>query len=375
MAGACRLVGVNVTTGRRWMREAGGVIPQRMLQELSSRYLGPVDRATIMVGRKQGMSVRDIAAMLGRSPSTVSREVQRNRRPSRPYDARQAQLWAEDRSARPQPTKLSLDEKLHGYVQSKLNMKWSPEQISHLLKMEFPAEERMRVSHETIYQALYVQARGSLKRELEAKLRTGRTLRKPRNHADDDLRGKNRFPGMVMIADRPAEIEDRAVPGHWEGDLIIGSNNGSQIGTLVERTTRYTMLVHLPATREPDVMNEALARSIQTLPQHLMKSLTWDQGVEMGHHQNFTIATDLAVYFCDPHSPWQRGTNENTNGLLRQYFPKGTDLSVHSAEHLAFVAHELNGRPRKTLGWKTPAQALDELLLSFPRTSGVATTT
>lgn len=372
---AGRLVGVNVTTARRWMRQAGGVIPQRMLQELSGRYLGPVDRATIMVGREQGLSVRKIAAMVGRSPSTVSRELHRNRRPSTPYDARQAQLWAENRAARPQPTKLSLDERLHEYVQTKLTKKWSPEQISQVLKLEFPTEERMRVSHETIYQALYVQARGSLKRELEAKLRTGRTLRKPRKHEVADQRGKNRFPGMVMIADRPAEIEDRAVPGHWEGDLIIGRNSRSQIGTLVERTTRYTILIPLPATREPDVMNDALAQAIQTLPQHLRKSLTWDQGVEMGHHQNFTIATDIAVYFCDPHSPWQRGSNENTNGLLRQYFPKGTDLSVHSAEHLTFVAQELNGRPRKTLGWKTPAEALNQLLLSSPEQSGVATTT
>ncbi len=233
----------------------------------------------------------------------------------------------------------------------------------------------MRVSHETIYRSLFIQARGSLKREVEAKLRTGRTLRKPHKRAAADGRGKNRIANMLMISERPADVDDRAVPGHWEGDLIIGEYNGSQIGTLVERATRYVMLVHLPTSRDADVMAAALIETIQTLPSELMKTLTWDQGIEMAGHQNVTVATDADIYFCDPHSPWQRGSNENTNGLLRQYFPKGTDLSVHSKEHLEFVARELNGRPRKTLAWKTPAQAMDELLSNLHEQPGVATTT
>jgi len=230
------------------------------------------------------------------------------------------------------------------------------------------------VSHETIYRSIYVQARGSLKREVEAQLRTGRTLRKPRKQNAGDGRGKHRIPDMLLISERPAEVADRAIPGHWEGDLIIGEDGASQIGTLVERTTRAVMLVHLPGTREADVVAAALTEVIKTLPSELAKTLTWDQGIEMARHPDVTIATDVKIYFCHPHSPWERGSNENTNGLLRQYFPKGTDLSVHTAEHLAFVARELNGRPRKTLGWKTPAEAIDKLLLGQHKT-GVATTT
>ena len=327
-----------------------------------------------MVAREQGLSVRAIGRLIGRSASTVSRELRRNRPFPHRYDARTAQVRADRRLARPQPSKLGSDPRLHEFVQTGLDMKWSPEQISNALRHQFPDEERMRVSHETIYRSLYVQARGSLKRELEAKLRTGRTLRKPRKQRSADGRGQFRISDMVMISERPAEAGDRAVPGHWEGDLIVGKDNGSQIGTLVERSTRYCLLVPLPESREADVVAGALIEAISTLPAELVKSLTWDQGIEMAAHKNVTIATGTKIYFCDPHSPWQRGSNENTNGLLRQYFPKGTDLSIHTRDHLAFVARELNGRPRKTLDWKTPAQALNELL-STSQQPGVATTT
>ena len=378
------IAGVSENSARRWVREAGGVIPRHLLDDLSGRYLDPVDRSVIMVARRDGKSMRAIAAMLGRSPSTVSRELSRNRvrkgmrngvQRWRAYDARSAQLRAETRTARPQPTKLARDAVLHEYVQTRLDWRWSPEQISNTLRVEFPGDERMRVSHETIYRSLFVQARGSLKREVEAKLRTGRTRRKPRKQTGSDGRGQHRIPDMLLISQRPAEVEDRAVPGHWEGDLIIGKDNGSQIGTLVERATRFVMLVHLPDSREANVVAGALTKVIRTLPTELAKSLTWDQGIEMAKHPEVTLATDMDIYFCDPHSPWQRGSNENTNGLLRQYFPKGTDLSAHTVEHLAFVARELNGRPRKTLGWKTPAQAMNELLLGPQEQAGVATTT
>ncbi|WP_374193835.1 IS30 family transposase [Glaciihabitans sp. dw_435] len=358
-------------------------MPSHLLRPLSGRYLGPVERVMIQSNAAVGMSVRASAAVLGRSPSTVSRELLRGRRLNgidaaggqryQPYNAVMAQARAERRGLRPQAGKLSLRPELRRYVQKQLNKKWSPEQISKSLVVEFPSEELMRVSHETIYHSIYLQTRGSLKKELVVKLRTGRTLRKSHRGDDRNSRGVKRIPGMVNIAERPAEVDDRAVPGHWEGDLIVGTVNGSQIGTLVERTTRYCMLVHLPGTRSADVMAEALIATMKTLPAELAKTLTWDQGIEMAKHATVSMATDMEIYFCDPHSPWQRGSNENTNGLLRQYFPKGTDLSVHSKEHLEFVARELNGRPRKTLGWKSPAQAFSELLLGVQQT-GVATT-
>jgi len=245
-------------------------------------------------------------------------------------------------------------------VEEGLERKLSPEQISNRLVLDYPDDESMRVSHETIYQALYFQARGGLKREVQTALRTGRTRRKPQRRPDQRT---HRFVDeMVMISDRPAEIEDRAVPGHWEGDLIMGEGNRSAIGTLVERTTRYTMLLHLPGSHDAETVRDALVATISTLPEHLRGSLTWDQGAEMARHKQFSIAADMAVYFCDPASPWQRGSNENTNGLLRQYFPKGTDLSVYGPEDLEHVAQELNGRPRKTLGWETPAERLRDLL-------------
>jgi IS30 family transposase len=373
---AADAAGLTLTSAYVWLRQSGGVIPEHLVQPLSGRYLGPIDRAAIMVADRQGQSVRAIAAMLGRAPSTISRELRRNRRHWMPrYHAGQAQLWAESRALRPQSTKMASNPVLREFVQTRLDWKWSPEQISNQLKLDFPAEEVMRVSPETIYRSIFVQARGSLKREVEVKLRTGRVIRKSRKQVAGDARRKPHIRGMVMISERPAEVEDRAVPGHWEGDLIVGSRNQSQIGTLVERSTRYCMLVHLPGSREADVVADALTSTIKTLPGELMKSLTWDQGGEMANHQTVTLATDTAIYFCDPRSPWQRGTNENTNGLLRQYFPKGTDLSQHTPEHLAFVARELNGRPRKTLGWKSPAQAFEELLLATQQQTGVATTT
>jgi IS30 family transposase len=244
-------------------------------------------------------------------------------------------------------------------VQAKLEEKWSPEQVSAWLKAEFAGDPEMQVSHETIYQAIYVQGRGALRRELAASLRTGRALRRPRRR-EGERRGK--IPGMVMISERPAEAADRAVPGHWEGDLIAGAGNKSAIGTLVERSTRFVMLLHLPHGHGPGQVAEAMTEAMTGLPATLRRTLTWDQGKEMSGHARIAIDTDLDIYFCDPHSPWQRGSNENTNGLLRQYFPKGTDLSVHSKQDLQAVADELNGRPRKTLGWKTPAEAMTGFL-------------
>jgi IS30 family transposase len=269
-----------------------------------------------------------------------------------------AQARAEERARRPKAAKLAGNDELRGWVQAKLLKRWSPEQISAVLKAEFPGRAEMRVSHETIYQSLYVQGRGALRRELAASLRTGRALRKPRRKTGE-RRGK--IPGMVMISERPAEVADRAVPGHWEGDLIIGTKS-SAIGTLVERSTRFVLLLYLPAGHGADAVAAAMTTAMGTLPAQLRRSLTWDQGTEMASHPQVSMATGMDIYFCDPHSPWQRGSNENTNGLLRQYFPKSTNLAVHDREHLEAVAAELNARPRKTLGWKTPARALEEVL-------------
>ena len=376
------------------------------------------------MGASRGL--RHIACRLERAPSTISREVRRNaatRSGGLDYRATTAQ-WHADRSAkRPKPAKLATNEALRRYVQDRLAGRisapdgtviegprvvwngrrhgprqhrrwaraWSPEQIAHRLRIDYPGDgpedQAMRISHEAIYQALYVQGRGALRRELTACLRTGRALRVPR--ARSRRRGKSFVTPEIMISERSAEAADRAVPGHWEGDLIIGLGR-SAIGTLVERTTRFTMLLHLPrmeghgtvprvkngpalAGHGAEAVRDAIARTITTLPAQLRRSLTWDQGAEMARHADLRIATGLPVYFCEPHSPWQRGTNENTNGLLRQYFPKGTDLSVHSPDVLAVVADALNTRPRKTLGWRTPAEALDQCLQAS-QTERVATT-
>jgi IS30 family transposase len=327
--------------------------------ELHPRFLTLAEREKIADLLQQEASLREIGRQLGRPASTIKRELD-NRSAGgryRPYAAQRS--WAKDR-ARPKGSKLAAAGRLREYVAAKLTVHWSPEQICHALIKEFPEDESMRVSAETIYQAIYVQARGGLRREIAAALRTGRTRRKPQRQPDQ--RASRFTDPMVMISDRPAEVEDRAVPGHWEGDLIVGTGSQSAIVTLVERTTRYVLLGHLPAGHTAEEVRDVLVPLIGTLPEHLRGSLTWDQGSEMAAHKQFTIATDVPVYFCDPHSPWQRGSNENTNGLLRQYFPKGTDLSVYGPEDLEHVAQELNGRPRKTLGWDTPAERLRDLL-------------
>jgi len=317
------------------------------------------EREEIAVGLAAGQSLRAVAARLGRSPSTISREVARNSRGRRQYRALAAQGQAQWRAARPKTAKLAGNAVLRGWVAGKLEQRWSPEQISVMLEREFPEDLGMRVSHETIYQSIYVQGRGALRRELAVCLRTGRALRKPRRR-DGERRGK--IPGMVNISERPAEVADRAVPGHWEGDLIIGKDGKSAIGTLVERSTRFVLLLHLPDGYGPAPVAGAMSEAMAALPAQLRRSLTWDQGQEMGNHRQIAVDTGLEVYFCDPHSPWQRGSNENTNGLLRQYFPKGSDLSVHGRAKLDEVAAELNARPRKTLDWQTPAQALAQVL-------------
>lgn len=408
-------VGVSPAAGTRWFRQGGGM-PSVDLAPLSGRYLSFREREEIALLTAQNVGVREIGRRIGRDPSTISRELRRNaatRGGVLDYRASVAQWKADLVARRPKTAKLAADERLRDYVQDRLSGQvrypdgtavagpvtgswkgrnkprrqdrrwvtaWSPEQISHRLKVEFPDDESMRISHEAIYQALFVQGRGALERELVACLRTGRALRVPR------ARARRRRDGMVtpevMISQRPAEAEDRAVPGHWEGDLIIGLDS-SAIGTLVERSTRYTMLLHLPrmeghgiqprvhngpalAGRGADAVRDAIAATITTLPQQLRKSLTWDRGKEMAQYVQLRIDTGVEVYFADPHSPWQRGTNENTNGLLRQYFPKGTDLARWNLDELAAVAATLNNRPRKTLGWKTPAESLNELLLSRP---------
>jgi IS30 family transposase len=395
----------------------------RSSKPLSGRSLSFTEREELALWRAQGHGVREIARRRGRAPSTISRELRRNaatRGGGLEYRATTAQ-WHADRSARrPKPAKLAVNAALQRYVQDRLAglvvapngaalrapvatwrgrrhgrrrdrrwaTAWSPEQIARRLPLDFPDDETMRISHEAIYQALHVQGRGALRRELTACLRTGRALRVPR--ARTRGRGKSFIVPEIMICQRPAEAADRAVPGHWEGDLILGLGS-SAIGTLVERTTRFTILLHLPrmaghgcgprakngpalAGHGAEAVRDAITRTITTWPEQLRQSLTWDQGAEMTQHAHLRVDTGLRVYFCDPHSPWQRGTNENTNGLLRQYFPKGTDLSVHSADALAAVAIVLNARPRKTLGWRTPAEALDQFLRST-HTGRVATTT
>jgi IS30 family transposase len=415
-------VGASQAAGSRWFRERGGM-PTFMTVPLAGRYLSFPEREEIALLKARGAGVREIARRLSRDPSTISREVRRNaatRGGRLDYRASVAQWKAELLARRPKTATLVTNDRLREYVQERLSGQvrrydgipvpgpvtalwkgrnkprrqdrrwataWSPEQISHRLRVDFPDDESMRISHEAIYQALYVQSRGALKRELVACLRTGRALRVPRARARQRA-GGHVIP-EVMISERPFEVEDRAVPGHWEGDLIIGTNR-SAIGTLVERTTRFTMLIHLPRMDgygvEPRVhngralagygaeaMREAIATQMTTMPEQLRRSLTWDRGKELAQHAQLKIDTGIAIYFADPHSPWQRGSNENTNGLLRQYFPKGTDLSRWGTEDLHAVAATLNGRPRKTLGWKTPAEALDDQLASLQQ-AGVAST-
>ncbi|BDX29652.1 hypothetical protein TUM20985_01990 [Mycobacterium antarcticum] len=286
------------------------------------------------------------------------------------YDALAGERSAARRARRPKVRKFAVADTLRDEVQTRLELRHSPRQIARRLRIDFPDDLEMWVSHEAIYQAIYVQGRGSLRRELHQCLRTKRAIRRPR-HQPGTRRG--RIPGMVNISERPAEVADRAVPGHWEGDLIIGSTtSGSAIGTLVERSTRFVMLLHLPDNHGAVAVQDAIVEKMTELPEHLRRSLTWDQGKEMANHLAIAVAADLDIYFCDPHSPWQRGTNENTNGLLRQYFPKGTDLSLHGPGILDNVAAELNGRPRETLNWRTPAEALNELLSKPPTVASTA---
>jgi len=419
---AAEAVGVSQAVGARWFRHRGGM-PLFMSRPVSDRYLSFAEREEIGILRAQNLSVREIARRIGRSPSTVSRELTRNaatRGGKLEYRASVAQWKSELLARRPKPAKLVTNPRLREYVQERLQGSihdalgreisgpqqapfigrnkphrgdrkwvngWSPEQIANRLPLDFPDDSSMRISHEAIYQALYIQGRGALKRELVSYLRTGRALRTPRARAQ--AKAWAHVSEEVMISSRPAEIEDRAVPGHWEGDLIIGLDR-SAIGTLVERTSRFTMLVHLPREagygQSPRTKNgpplagygavtmaNALKQTVIKLPTQLWQSLTWDRGKELSDHARFTIESGVKVFFADPHSPWQRGTNENTNGLLRQYFPKGTDLSRWSDHEIQAVALTLNNRPRKTLGWKTPAEALNAYLASANQ-PGVATT-
>jgi IS30 family transposase len=358
---AARLVGVSKSVALRWFREAGGVMPDAApLVALSPVRLTFAEREEISCRNAAGDGVRSIARALGRSPSTISRELVRGTvRRKTGYRASVAQARADTRGRRPKMALLARHGRLREHVQGQLHAKYSPEQISQRLMIDFLDDPEMRVSHETIYQALYVQGRGALRRELTTCLRTGRALRKPRRKS---AKRRGRIAGMVNISQRPAEVEDRAVPGHWEGDLITGSVNKSAIGTLVERATGYVMLLHLPGAHGALEVQDAMVEVMSSLPNALRRTLTWDQGREMCNHIQIAAATEIDIYFCDPHSPWQRGTSENTNGLLRQYFPKGTDLSGYHRDYLAFVAAELNRRPRKRLGWRNPAEALDQLL-------------
>ena len=372
LVAACDTVGVNRRTGRRWRQATGGQVPRKKPPS-SGRYLCLDERLQIADLHLAGGGVRVIARQLGRSPATISRELVRNRSAStsrRAYAPYAAQKRAAEQGLRPKTSKFDNAE-LASVVQTKLCLKWSPEQISDHLAVTFVDRQEMRVSPETIYQALYVQGRGHLRADLHQHLRTGRAIRRPRRSTAKGPSGK--IPDMILISERPAEVTDRAIPGHWEGDLILGSNCRSAIATLVERQTRFVMLVYLPNGHGAIAVRDGLLATIKTLPERLRKTLTWDQGTELAQHKEITLATKMAIYFCDPHSPWQRGSNENTNGLLRQYFPKGTDLSTHSPQRLLEVANELNDRPRKTLHGSTPTQAMQRLLFD-PEEPNVATT-
>jgi transposase, IS30 family len=368
-AEACRLVGINRRTGTRWrfgrsITSSSGrrlnypaVINTRK-QEISPRYLSEDERVRIADLERQGLGVRAIAAELGRNPSTISRELRRNRDPAgggyRPFTA---QRLAAERRARPGRGKLIRDPVLRQFVQDRLEQRWSPEQISQAIRREFPDDPDWHVVHETIYQAIYRPELGGLRRDLPRVLRTGRRRRKPRRRAD--ARRAGTLVDMRMLDQRPTEAADRAVPGHWEGDLITGAANRSAIGTLVERSSRFTILLHLPGGRHTaDAVRDALVQAMMQVPAQLRRSLTWDQGKEMALHTEIAQALSMPVFFCHKASPWQRPSNENTNGLLRQYFPKGSDLRVHGPERLAGVAAELNARPRKTLDWDTPTALL-----------------
>jgi IS30 family transposase len=348
-------VGCSEKSIQRYLASIGGL--QSRGRPRSPLRLSREEREEISRNLLCGESMRVIAARLERAPSTISREVAWNG--SRDdYRAWRADRAALERGRRPKPAKLLLNARLRCEVDRGLCERWSPQQIAARLVREYPDDPSMRVSHETIYKTLFVQARGALRKELATCLRSGRAQRRPRLRTEQAKRG--RIQNMVMLSERPPEVEDRAVPGHWEGDLIIGKGGRSAIGTLVERSSRYVMLFRLPDGRSAEDVRVALTRTITRLPTELRRTLTWDQGNEMADHVRFTLDTKMEVYFCDPHSPWQRGSNENTNGLLRQYFPSKTDLSVHSTAHLNAVARQLNGRPRETLDWLKPAEVFGQ---------------
>ena len=351
-----RRLGRSGASIRALVESTGGVRPA--VRYRSRRQLSQLEREEISRGVAAGESLRVIAGRLGRAVSTVSRELTRNGgRPT--YRAHRADRAAWQRARRPQPCKLATNPALRAAVEDKLAVRWSPQQISRWLRRTYPGIEAMHVSHETIYVTLFIQARGGLKRELARHLRTRRANRRPKGPKPPSNKG--RIVDMVMISERPAEIEDRAVPGHWEGDLLMGRRQ-TAIGTLVERWSRYVMLFSLPDGNSAEAVRVALAATVQKLPIHLWHSLTWDQGKEMAQHAQFSIDTGVEVFFCDPKSPWQRGSNENTNGLLRQYFPKGTDMAALTQADLDFAAHQLNGRPRQTLDWMSPSEKLAEAL-------------
>jgi IS30 family transposase len=365
---AARLTGMSATTSKRVFRKAGGVNPVPVHPPVG-RYLSWVEREDIAALTHAGHGVREIARRTGRSPATISRELSRGAT-GRGYRASVAQSKIDRGRTKARGAKLATNLRLRKAVQDHLVQHLSPEQIAGRLRRDFPDDPEMRVSPETIYQSLYIQARGGLKRELTAHLRTGRSMRKPRRR---EAERRGRIPGMIMISERPAEVEDRAVPGHWEGDLILGSAaSKSAVGTLVERTTGFVMLLHLPGDHGALAVQEALVTKMATLPEQLRRSLTWDQGSEMANHVAIAEATAMDIYFCDPHSPWQRGSNENTNGLLRQYLPKGTDLSFYGPGLLDKIASELNARPRKRHDFQTPAEVLDQLLSEPTTNHGVA---
>ncbi len=355
--------GVSEHTARRWVDQAGFVprtpIAAVPAPEEPSKAMSFTERCRLEELLESGRSPAKAAELLGRHPSTISREKRRGATRSG-YRARVGQDFADANRARPKPRKLENNPRLVNEVVQRLQQRHSPEQIASRLRQDFPDEPEMWVSHESIYQACYVQPRGQLARLVKTALRTGRTRRKPQGR--QPVTGRGRLKDMINISERPAEADDRVIPGHWEGDLIIGKNQASQIGTLVERTTGFVVLLHLPADRTATAVADAMTAKIPQIPEILRLSLTWDQGNEMALHTKITEATGLPIYFCDPHSPWQRGTNENTNGLLRQYFPKGTDLAFHGPGILDNVAAELNARPRKRLAWRTPAEELDRLL-------------
>lgn len=351
-------VGCSTKSIQRFLALTGGL--KSRLKARSPLRLSLADREELSRGLVGGDSLRAIARRLGRAPSTISREVAWTGRHR--YRAWRAEDAAGVRARRPKPAKLALDWQLCRHVERGLRARWSPEQIAARLVHDYPDDVRMRVSHETIYRTLFVQARGALRKELTTCLRTGRAQRRP--HMRTSKSGAGRLQNMILISDRPPEVEDRAVPGHWEGDLIIGKGCRSAIATLVERSSRYVVLVRLPHGRTAEDVRAALTRTATKLPSELRRTLTWDQGKEMADHIKFTIDTDMQVYFCDPHSPWQRGSNENINGLLRQYFPSNADLSVHSTAHLNAVTRELNNRPRQTLNWMKPSEVFGRAVAS-----------